>query len=114
MIKYLEQKNKKDGVSMDLSILKEYGLSVFILIGAGKGIQMLYKNMREDMRTSREDTKEMFTQIQKACSDREDRIIGIMQEQSLTLVKINDNINSNFLYLSEIKNDIKELRKGNG
>lgn len=96
---------------MDLSILKEYGLSVFILIGAGKGLQLLYKNMREDMKTAREDSKEMFKEIQKACEDRENRIIEIMKEQSVTLAKINENINCNFEVLKEVRSDVRELRK---
>ena len=100
---------------MDLSILKEYGLSVFILVGAGKGLQILYKNMREDAKVMREDSKKMFEQIQESSKEREDRIIKVMEEYSEALKDLNCNVSSNANEIGMIKTILEKLeRKENG
>lgn len=96
---------------MDLEIIKEYGLSVFILIGAGKGLQVLYKNMREDAKTMREDSKKMFEQIQKSNKEREDRIIKVMEEQSDALKDMNCNVVSNSNEINIIKTILEKLER---
>ena len=96
---------------MDLEIIKEYGLSVFILIGAGKGLQVLYKNMREDAKTMREDSKKMFEKIQKSNKEREDGIMKVMEEEWDDLKDMNWNVVYNFNEINIIKTILEKLER---
>lgn len=105
---------------MDLAIIKEYGLAVFILIGAGKGLQMLYTNMRADMKESQKSCKDMLKkiqddnkdrekEIQNASKQREDRIIEAMNKQVGALKTINVTVESNSTELKTVKRILEEL-----
>ena len=96
---------------MDLAIIKEYGLAVFILVGAAKGLHMLYKNMREDAKASKEDMAKMFADIQQASKDREDRIIEVMKEQSDAIKSISESTNANTAELKLVQRILEELKK---
>ena len=96
---------------MDPALIKEYGLAVFILIGASKGLQMLYKNMREDAKAQKEDTKEMFKMIQDGCKEREERIVEAMNKQTDTLQEMSDSIRENTTRVCNVERAVEELRR---
>lgn len=92
-------------------LLTQYGIAGVVLAGAAKGIQMLYKNMREDMKTARSDSKEMFNLIQKRCEEREERIIEVMEKQSEALKEINSSVVENTNNIQNNNNELQVIKR---
>lgn len=96
---------------MDLEIIKEHGLTVFVLLGAGKGIQALYSNMREDMKENRKNCEKMIKDIIESGEKREEKIIEAMKEQTEAIKNLNLVANNTSSQVELIKNMLDNMSK---
>lgn len=91
---------------MDLELIKEYGLAVFILIGAAKGIQVLYTNMRSDKKESDANWAKVFDKHESNSKENQNLIVAAMKEQTETLRDVKLSLSNNNTKLDSANTDI--------